>query len=56
MIQYTKKLIYIAPALASILSCADAIAGTPVGGSIFYGPVPQSIPTLSGFMLVILGL
>ncbi|CAH1207590.1 conserved membrane hypothetical protein [Candidatus Nitrotoga sp. BS] len=56
MIQYTKKLIYLAPTLASILSCADAIAQTPLIGTIVYGPVPQSIPTLSGFMLVILGL
>ena len=56
MIQYTKKLIYIAPTLASMLSCADAIAQTPLYGTIVYGPVPQSIPTLSGFMLVFLGL
>lgn len=56
MIRYTKKLIYIAPPLAFMLSGANAIAGTPLGGSIFYGPIPQSIPTLSGFMLVILGL
>jgi len=56
MIQNTKKLIYIAPTLTLLLSGADAIAGIPLGGSIFYGPVPQSIPTLSGFMLVILGL
>ncbi|CAH1083251.1 midcut-by-XrtH protein [Candidatus Nitrotoga sp. 1052] len=55
MIRHTKKLIYIAPTLASMLSCADAIAGAPIG-TIVYGPVPQSIPTLSGFMLVILGL
>ncbi|CAH1386870.1 midcut-by-XrtH protein [Candidatus Nitrotoga sp. M5] len=56
MIRYTRKLTYIAPTLAFMLSGADAIAGTPIGGTIVYGPVPQSIPTLSGFMLVILGL
>jgi len=56
MIRHAKKLIYLAITLASMLSGTDAIAGIPLGGSIFYGPVPQSIPTMSGFMLVILGL
>ncbi len=50
----TKKLIHIAPALAFMLSGADAIAGE--AGTIVYGPIPQSIPALSGSMLVVLGL
>jgi hypothetical protein len=37
-----------------MLSGADAIAGKDVG-TITYGPVPQSIPALSGSMLVVLG-
>ncbi|RFC34573.1 MAG: hypothetical protein DID91_2727702710 [Candidatus Nitrotoga sp. MKT] len=56
IIQHTKKLIYIALTLASMLSGADAIVGSPLSGTIVYGTVPRSIPTLSGFMLVILGL
>lgn len=55
MIRHTRKLIYIASTVASMLSGADAIAGLPIG-TITYGPVPQSIPTLSGFMLIVLGL
>jgi hypothetical protein len=55
MIRHTRKLIHIAPALAFMLSGADAIAGMGVG-TIVYGPVPQSIPALSGSMLVVLGL
>lgn len=55
MIRHTKKLIYIAPTLAFMLSGADAIAAVSFG-TIVYGPVPQSIPALSGSMLVVLGL
>ena len=55
MIRHTQKLTHITPALAAMLSGADAIADAPIG-TITYGPVAQSIPTLSGFMLVILGL
>ena len=55
MIRHTRKLIHIAPALAFMLSGADAIAGMGVG-TIVYGPAPQSIPALSGSMLVVLGL
>ncbi len=54
MIRHARKLIHIAPALAFMLSGADAIAGEPVG-TITYGPL-QSIPALSGSMLVVLGL
>ncbi|MCE9549982.1 MAG: midcut-by-XrtH protein [Betaproteobacteria bacterium] len=53
MIRHAIKFIHIAPALAFMLSGADAIAAI---GTITYGPVPQSIPTLSGFMLIALGL
>ena len=57
MIRHARKLIYIAPTIASMLSGVDAIAGIPLVGTITYVPVPpQSIPALSGFMLVILGL
>jgi len=55
MIRHIRKLIHIAPALVFMLSGADAIAGMGVG-TIVYGPVPQSIPALSGSMLVVLGL
>ena len=55
MIRHTRKLIHIVPTLAFMLSGADAIAGMG-GGTIVYGPLPQSIPTLSGSMLVVLGL
>ena len=55
MIRHTRKLIHIVPTLAFMLSGADAIAGMGVG-TIVYGPVPQSIPALSGSMLVVLGL
>jgi hypothetical protein len=55
MIRHARKLIHIVPALAFMLSGADAIAGNSVG-TIAYGPVPQSIPALSGSMLVVLGL
>ncbi len=55
MIRHTQKLTHITPALAAMLPSADAIADAPIG-TITYGPVAQSIPTLSGFMLVILGL
>ncbi len=55
MILHARKFIHIAPALAFMLSGADAIAGMGVG-TIVYGPVPQSIPALSGSMLVVLGL
>jgi hypothetical protein len=51
----TKKLIHIAPALAFMLSGADAIAGMGAG-TIVYGPLPQPIPALAGSMLVVLGL
>jgi hypothetical protein len=54
MIRHTRKLIRIVPTLALMLSGADAIAGAV--GTITYGPVPQSIPALSGSMLVVLGL
>jgi hypothetical protein len=54
MIQHTRKLIHIVPTLALMLSGADAIAREPVG-TITYGPL-QSIPALSGSMLMVLGL
>jgi hypothetical protein len=38
-----------------MLAGADAIAGKGGAGTITYGPVPQSIPALSGSMLVVLG-
>ncbi len=56
MILHARKFIHIAPALAFMLSGADAIAGGASVGTITYGPVPQSIPALSGSMLVVLGL
>ena len=55
MIQLTRKLIHIAPTLAFMLFGADAIAANAPGGTITYGPLPQSIPALSGSMLVVLG-
>lgn len=55
MIRHTQKLTHITPALAAMLPSADAIANAPIG-TITYGSLAQSIPTLSGFMLVILGL
>ena len=55
MNRHTRKLIHIAPTLAFMLSGADAIAAMSAG-TIAYGPVPQSIPALSGSMLVVLGL
>jgi hypothetical protein len=54
MILHARKFIHIAPALAFMLAGVDAIAGQAVG-SITYGPL-QSIPALSGSMLVVLGL
>ena len=54
MIRHTRKLIRIVPTLALMLSGADAIAGAV--GTITYGPIPQSIPALSGSMLMVLGL
>ncbi|MCX7195707.1 MAG: hypothetical protein NTV37_07460 [Proteobacteria bacterium] len=54
MIPHARKFLHIAPALAFMLSGADAIAGMG-GGTIVYRPVPQSIPTLSGSMLKVLG-
>lgn len=56
MIQHTRKLMHIAPTLAFMLVSADAVAQINIGGSIVYEPLPQSIPTLSGSMLVVLGL
>ena len=58
MIRLTRKLIRIAPTLAFMLIGEDAMAGYSNNGSIgsiTYGPVPQSIPVLSGSMLVVLG-
>jgi hypothetical protein len=58
MIRHARKLIHTAPALAFMLSGVDAIAGSPATlvGTITYGPLPQSIPALSGSMLMVLGL
>jgi hypothetical protein len=39
-----------------MLAGVDAIAAVSSVGTITYGPVPQSIPALSGSMLIILGL
>ncbi len=56
MNRHTRKIIHIAPTLAFMLSGADAIAAVSSVGTITYGPIPQSIPALSGSMLVVLGL
>ncbi len=58
MIRLTRKLIRIAPTLAFMLIGEDTMAAYGNNGSIgsiTYGPVPQSIPALSGSMLVVLG-
>ena len=54
--RHARKLIHVAPTLAFMLSGADAIAANSPGGTITYGPLPQSVPALSGSMLVVLGL
>ncbi len=58
MVRHVRKLIHIAPTLAFMLIGEDAMAGLSNNGSIgtiVYEPVMQSIPALSGSMLVVLG-
>lgn len=55
MIKKTSRLIGIVSTLALLLVGSDAYAAL-AGGTISYGPLPQSIPTLSGGMLAMLAL
>lgn len=56
MIQYTRKLRHLVPTLAFMLG-SDAMASDEEIASIVYAPaLLQTIPTLSGSMLVVLGL
>jgi len=50
------KRIGFATTLAMLASASDAFAGITGGGTIVYGPPAESIPTLSGTMLIVLGL
>lgn len=51
----TYKRIGLAAALA-LLAPLDAFAANSGGGTIVYGPPAESIPTLSGAMMIVLGL
>ena len=50
----SRKKVGLASALALLAATSDAFAGG--GGTIVYGPPAASIPTLSGTMLIVLGL
>jgi hypothetical protein len=53
MIQKSRHILRIIFLLALMLAGSDAMAGTN-GGTVVYSPVAQSIPTLSGAMLMVL--
>ena len=52
----TRNRVGLAATLALLAATSDAFAGIPGGGIIVYGPPAESIPTLSGTMLIVLGL
>jgi hypothetical protein len=57
MIGNTRKPVGLATIPALLAVTSDAFAGVPAGGgTIVYGPLAESIPTLSGTMLIVLGL
>lgn len=56
MIGNTRNRVGIATTLALLASASDAFAQATGGGTIVYGPPAESIPTLSGTMLIVLGL
>ena len=55
MIGNTRNRVGLAATLALLAATSDAFAGMG-GGTIVYGPPAESIPTLSGTMLIVLGL
>jgi hypothetical protein len=56
MIGNTRKRIGIAATLALLSATTDVFAQVAGGGTIFYGPPAESIPVLSGSMLIVLGM
>ena len=54
MTGYTRKKLGLTSALALLAATSDAFAAIPGGGIIVYGPPAESIPTLSGTMLIVL--
>jgi len=55
MTRNAHKRVGLATTLALLASTSDAFAGMG-GGTIVYGPPTESIPTLSGTMLIVLGM
>jgi hypothetical protein len=58
MISNAPRRVGIAAIITLLAATSDAFAGVPpaVGGTVVYGPLAESIPALSGTMLIVLGL